>query len=135
VILRIGIVLLGVAAGLLALVHDDPWTIYAWMTIFGVGIAFSFASLGALVIANSTPRETGVATGMNTIMRTVGAALGAQIAAAVISANTIAGTDVPLERAFTIAFAMGAGGALVALMPTLLLRGRVRAGPSGAAAA
>jgi hypothetical protein len=92
------------------------------MTLFGVGIAFSFASLGALVIANSAPRETGVATGMNTIMRTVGAALGAQIAAAVITSNTIAGTDVPLESGFTIAFAMGAGGALVALVPTLLLR-------------
>jgi EmrB/QacA subfamily drug resistance transporter len=122
VVLRIGIVLLGVAAGLLALVHGAPWTIYAWMTLFGVGIAFSFASLGALVIANSARHETGVATGMNTIMRTVGAALGAQIAAAVISSNTIAGTEVPLERGFTIAFAMGAGGALVALVPTLLLR-------------
>src|SRR5919198_5069792 len=122
VVLRIGIVLLGVAAGLLALVHGAPWTIYAWMTLFGVGIAFSFASLGALVIANSAPHETGIATGMNTIMRTVGAALGAQIAAAVISSNTIAGTDIPLERGFTIAFAMGAGGALVALVPTLLLR-------------
>jgi MFS family permease len=126
VVLRIGVVLLGVAAALLALVHGASWTIYAWMTLFGVGIAFSFASLGALVIANSAAHETGVATGMNTIMRTVGAALGAQIAAAVISSNTIAGTDVPLERAFTIAFAMGAGGALVALVPTLLLRSRPR---------
>jgi EmrB/QacA subfamily drug resistance transporter len=126
VVLRIGIVLLGVAAALLALVHDEPWTIYAWMTLFGVGIAFSFASLGALVIANSAAHETGVATGMNTIMRTVGAALGAQIAAAVISSYTIAGTEVPLERGFTIAFAMGAGGALVALVPTLLLRSRAR---------
>jgi EmrB/QacA subfamily drug resistance transporter len=122
VVLRIGVALLGVAALLLALVHDAPWTIYAWMTLFGVGIAFSFASLGALVIANSAPHETGIATGMNTIMRTVGAALGAQIAAAVITSNTIAGTDVPLESGFTIAFAMGAGGALVALVPTLLLR-------------
>jgi MFS family permease len=126
VVLRIGVVLLGVAALLLALVHGASWTIYAWMTLFGVGIAFSFASLGALVIANSEPHETGVATGMNTIMRTVGAALGAQIAAAVISSNTIAGTDIPLESGFTIAFAMGAGGALVALVPTLLLRSRAR---------
>ena len=126
VVLRIGIVLLGVGAGLLALVHDEPWTIYAWMTLFGTGIAFSFASLGALVIANSAPHETGVATGMNTIMRTAGAALGAQIAAAVISSNTIAGTDIPLESGFTIAFAMGAGGALIALVPTMLLRSRAR---------
>jgi MFS family permease len=130
-VLRIGVALLAVAAGLLALVHDSSWTIYAWMTLFGVGIAFAFASLGALVIANSEPHETGVATGMNTIMRTVGAALGAQIAAAVITANTIAGTDVPLERGFTIAFAMGACASAVALVPTLLLRSRPRAIAAG----
>ncbi|HVI36143.1 MAG TPA: MFS transporter [Gaiellales bacterium] len=125
--LRIGIFLVGVAAMLLALVHDHPWTIYAWMTLFGVGIAFAFASLGALVIENSAPRETGVATGMNTIMRTVGAALGAQIAAAIITANSIPGTEVPLERGFTLAFAMGAVGSLCALVPTMLLRSRARA--------
>jgi EmrB/QacA subfamily drug resistance transporter len=120
-VLRIGVACLAVAAALLALIHNHPWTIYAWMTVFGVGIAFALASLGALVIANSEPHETGVATGMNTIMRTVGAALGAQIAAAIISANTIPGTDVPLERGFTIAFAMGAFGAALAFVPTLLL--------------
>jgi hypothetical protein len=88
-----------------------------------------------LVVEAVHPSRTGVATGMNTIMRTVGAALGAQIAAAIISANTIAGTEIPLERGFTLAFALGAGGALVALVPTLWLRGRARAGPAETAAA
>jgi MFS family permease len=127
VILRVGILLLGLGAALLAIVHDAPWTIYAWMTLFGVGMAFSFATLGTLVIENSAAHETGVVTGMNTIMRTVGAAVGAQIAAAIISANTFAGTNVPLERGFTLAFALGAIGALVALVPTLLLRAPARA--------
>ena len=127
VILRVGIMLLGLGAALLAIVHDAPWTIYAWMTLFGVGMAFSFATLGTLVIENSAAHETGVVTGMNTIMRTVGAAVGAQIAAAIISANTFAGTNVPLERGFTLAFALGAVGALVALVPTLLLRAPARA--------
>jgi hypothetical protein len=98
--------------------------IYVWMTIMGVGIAFSFAALGSLVIANSKPHETGVASGMNTIMRTVGGAFGAQVAAAIISANTLAGTEIPLERGFTLAFAMGAIGALIAFTPTLLVRRR-----------
>ena len=63
---------------------------------------------------------------MNTIMRTIGASLGAQVAAAIISANTLPGTEVPVEKGFTIAFTLSAIGALVAFAPTLLLpRGRV----------
>jgi len=122
--LRIGIGLLVLALVLLAAFHHAPWTIYAWMVILGVGLAFSFASLGTLVIQYSAPGETGVATGMNTIMRTIGGALGAQLAAAVISANTIAGTEIPYERGFTLAWTIGAAGALAALLPTFLLARR-----------
>jgi MFS family permease len=124
VTLRIGIGFLALSLVLLAAVHHEPWTIYAWMVLMGVGLAFSFASLGTLVIENSPPGETGIASGMNTIMRTIGAALGSQVAAAIISAHTLPGTEVPLESGFTIAFAVSAVGALVALLPTFLLSRR-----------
>jgi EmrB/QacA subfamily drug resistance transporter len=121
VTLRIGIGFLVLALVLLASLHDASWTIYAWMVFMGIGLAFSFASLGSLVIDYSPPGETGIASGMNTIMRTIGAALGSQVAAAIISANTFPGTEIPLERGFTLAFAISAAGALVALLPTFLL--------------
>jgi EmrB/QacA subfamily drug resistance transporter len=121
VTLRIGIGFLILSLTLLATVHHAPWTIYAWMVLMGVGLAFSFAALGALVIDHSPPGETGIASGMNTIMRTIGAALGSQVAAAIITANTIAGTEIPAESGFTLAFTLGAVGALVALLPTFLL--------------
>lgn len=124
--LRLGILSLVLSLTLLATVHGSAWTIYAWMVFMGVGLAFCFAALGTLVIDHSDPGETGVAGGMNTIMRTIGAALGSQVAAAVISANTLAGTEIPVERGFTIAFAISAIAALVALAPTLLLRPRRR---------
>jgi MFS family permease len=124
--LRIGIGFLALALTLLATVHDEPWTIYAWMVFMGLGLAFSFAALGSLVIEYSPPGETGVASGMNTIMRTIGAALGSQVAAAIISANTISGTEIPAEHGFTLAFTISAVGALVALGPTFLLRRRAR---------
>jgi MFS family permease len=96
------------------------------MVFMGVGLAFCFATLGTLVIDFSDPGETGVATAMNTIMRTIGASLGAQVAAAIISANTLPGTEIPLERGFTMAFTLSAVGAVVAFAPTLLLpRGRL----------
>jgi MFS family permease len=122
--LRIGVALLAVALTLLATAHSEPWMIYAWMVFVGVGLACCFAALGALVIDYSGPAETGVASAMNTIMRTVGAALGAQVAAAIITANTFAGTELPTERGFTIAFTLSAVVAVLALTPTLLLRGR-----------
>jgi EmrB/QacA subfamily drug resistance transporter len=124
--LRIGLGSLVTSLVLLASLHEQSWTIYVWMVFMGVGLAFCFATLGTLVIDYSPPGETGVASGMNTIMRTIGASLGAQVAAAIISANTLAGTEIPLERGFTIAFTLSAVGALVAFAPTLLLpRGRV----------
>jgi len=122
--LRFGIGALIVALTLLATTHGERWTIYVWMCIMGIGLAFCFAALGALVIDYSRPGETGVASGMNTIMRTIGAALGSQVAAAIISANALAGTDFPVERGFTIAFTVSACAALLAFVPTLLLRRR-----------
>jgi MFS family permease len=134
VTLRIGIAFLVLSLGLLALVHHEPWTIYAWMVFMGIGLAFSFAALGALVIEHSPPGETGIASGMNTIMRTIGAALGSQVAAAIITANTIAGTEIPAESGFTLAFTLGAVGALVALAPTFLLGRRPASQPVAEAA-
>jgi EmrB/QacA subfamily drug resistance transporter len=120
-VLRVGVALVAAGLGLFAFLHAEEWMIYVWMTVLGVGIACSFAALGALVIANSGAGETGVATGMNTIMRTIGGAFGAQIAAAIISAHTLRTTEIPLERGFTIAFAMSAAVALLALVPALAL--------------
>jgi EmrB/QacA subfamily drug resistance transporter len=122
--LRFGIGALILALTLLATTHEQRWTIYVWMCIMGVGLAFCFASLGTLVIDYSRPGETGVASGMNTIMRTIGAALGSQVAAAIISANALAGTELPVERGFTIAFTVSAAAAFLAFAPTLLLRRR-----------
>jgi MFS family permease len=116
------VALVAVALGLFAAAHDQRWMIYVWMTLLGIGIACSFAALGALVIANSPAVQTGAATGMNTIMRTIGGAFGAQVSAAIISANTFRGTEIPLERGFTIAFAMGAVVVALALVPALVVR-------------
>jgi EmrB/QacA subfamily drug resistance transporter len=126
--LRIGLASLVLSMILLATFHDESWTIYIWMIFLGVGLAFCFATLGTLVIDYSSPEETGVASGMNTIMRTIGASLGAQVAAAIISANTLAGTEIPLERGFTIAFTLSAIGGLAAFAPTFLLTRRPTAG-------
>ena len=125
--LRIGLGASSVALMLLAFAHEDRWPALAWMGLLGVGIAFALAASGSLVLEHSAASETGVASGVNLIMRTIGAAVGAQVAAAVISAHTSAGALVPAESGFTIAFALAAGAAALALVPAAGL-GRRRRG-------
>ncbi len=56
-----------------------------------------------------------MATGINTIMRTMGGAFGAALVTALLTAETIPGTRVPTEAAYTEAFVISALGALLAL--------------------
>ena len=126
VTLRIGLASSAAAFLLLAFAHDDPAAALAWMGLLGIGLAFALAAIGTLVVENSDASETGVASGVNLIMRTVGAAIGAQVAAAVISAATPAGSLIPHEAGFTLAFALAAGAASLALIPALLLGRRER---------
>ena len=124
VTLRIGLSASACAFALLAFAHADRGLALVWMGLLGVGIAFALAAIGTLVIEYSHASETGVASGVNMIMRTVGAAVGAQIAAAVISAHTPAGSLIPHEAGFTIAFALAALAAALALVPAFALAGR-----------
>jgi MFS family permease len=122
--LRIGLATSSSALLLLAFAHDHAVLVLVWMGALGIGIASALSAIGSLVIAHSRASETGVASGVNLITRTIGAAVGAQIAAAVISAHTSAGSLVPDETGFTIAFALAGGAAALALVPTALLGGR-----------
>ena len=112
--LAIGMVLVGTAAGSLALWNDRPWQILAAMPVLGAGIGFAYAAMATLITEAVRPRETGVATGMNTVMRTVGGVIGGQVGAALLIAHTIPGTNgVPSVTGFTVAFAISAVAAIV----------------------
>jgi hypothetical protein len=83
----------------------------------------------ANLIVGAVPQsEVGIATGINTIMRTVGGAFGAAVATAVLTGNTIAGTPLPTEGAYTAAFVLSAAGGLLALGAALLVPPRRLAG-------
>jgi MFS family permease len=125
-VLQLGLLASAGALTLLAFAHEDPALALVWMGLLGSGIAFALAAIGSLVIEHSSASETGVASGVNLIMRTVGASIGAQIAAVVITAR-------PDEHGFTIAFALSAGAAALALLPAVAAGGgrrRVRLRPA-----
>jgi len=65
---------------------------------------------------------------MNTVMRTVGGVIGGQLLAVILTADTIAGTSVPSESAYTTMFWLCAvAAALAGAAGLLLLPARARA--------
>lgn len=120
------------AAGLafIAVWHDAGWHIVAGMSILGAGLPMTFAAMAKIIVDAVRPSETGVATGMNTVMRTIGGVVGGQVGAALLAADTIAGTDLPAESAFVVAFWVGSGGAVVGALVALLITSRVRRRPA-----
>jgi MFS family permease len=110
-----------VAFVLIALEHAHPWQFVISAALLGTGISFAFASMANLIVGAVPQSEVGVATGINTIMRTIGGAFGAAVATAILTGNTIAGSSVPSEDAYTTAFVLSAAGGVLALGAALLV--------------
>jgi EmrB/QacA subfamily drug resistance transporter len=108
----------------LALLHDEPWSIYVGTSLLGLGIGFSFASMANLIVDAVDQNQTGVATGINTIMRTIGGSIGGQVAASIVAGHVVASTGLPEEAGFTAAFAMSAIGVGAAFLFTFSIPGR-----------
>jgi MFS family permease len=119
--LALGTAFAGAASLELALFHQTLAEIALGGLLVGIGIGLAFAAMANLIVGAVRQDQTGVATGINTIMRSIGGAVGAQIAAAILAGNRILGGRFPAERAFTIAFAMSAIAAVVALIATSLI--------------
>ena len=122
--LAAGMVMVALAALLLSFAHDEAWQIVLASGLLGVGVGAAFAAMVSLIAENVDAREMGIATGMNTVVRMVGAVVGGQIGAALLTAQTIGATSVPAESAFTWAFGLGAGAALVAAAVALSITPR-----------
>jgi EmrB/QacA subfamily drug resistance transporter len=121
-----------VAFVLLVLSYRHTYSMLIASTLIGLGIGLAFAALGNLVIDAVEPSETGVATGMNTVMRTLGGALGGQISASFIAAHVIGTT--PQITGFTQSFVMCLIFFAIAFGASIVVPGRRRRGPVGAAA-
>jgi EmrB/QacA subfamily drug resistance transporter len=116
-----GMLLVGVAALVLAVAHDEPWHIVAASAALGLGVGSAFAAMVALIAENVDATEMGVATGMNTVVRMIGAVVGGQVGAALLTAQTIGNSSAPAESAFTTTFALSAAAALAASLLALAI--------------
>jgi EmrB/QacA subfamily drug resistance transporter len=129
--LMIGTAATAVSFALLAAAHSEPWQVVVGVTLLGLGIGMSFASMANLIVEAVPQTQTGEATGMNTIMRTIGGAFGAQLAAVIVAEHVTAGSVFPSESGFTTAFVVGAVALTLALAAAAGIPGRRRHAPAG----
>jgi EmrB/QacA subfamily drug resistance transporter len=120
----------------MAVAHAHEWEVVVSGALLGAGISFSFAAMANLIVAAVPQSDVGIATGINTVMRTVGGSFGSAIATAILAGNTAAAGGLPTEGAYTAAFAVSAGAALLAVGAALLVPRRpARPVPAAARAA
>ena len=104
----------------LAFFHDATWQLYLATTVQGLGSGLVFSSLAGVVIASVPAEQTGVASGMNANIRTIGGAVGSAVMAGVVTAH-VGASGFPVERGYTVGFAILAGCLLLAAGCALLI--------------
>ncbi len=119
--LVLGSAVLSFAFFFLAAAHGSVWNVLLGGAFMGLGVGFAFASMANIVVESVPRDEVGVATGINTIMRTLGGALGAQLVATLLTSETIAGSAIPAEAAYTYAFLAAAIAAAFATVAALTI--------------
>jgi EmrB/QacA subfamily drug resistance transporter len=125
VALVLGTLVSGIALAALALVHDESWHVFVAAAFLGAGNGLCYGALPNLIVDAVAAERTGTATGMNVVFRNVGGALGSQVASSIVAATAV-GAALPTERGFTLAFGLGAGAVLLALLLTLVMPTRAR---------
>ncbi|MDF3319977.1 MFS transporter [Rhodococcus sp. C3V] len=106
----------------MALLHTEPWWLYAAGTSQGLGLGLVVSSLATVVVQTVNNDQTGVALGMNANMRNIGGAMGSAIMGGILAVHT-GPLGLPSEYGFAIGFgALGAVCALAVLAALLIPR-------------
>lgn len=104
----LGMALCAAGAGILCAWHDQPWQVVVGIFVVGTGAGFGIGTGGMLVTQAVSEQDTGISNAVNSVLRRVGGGIGGQVGAALLATFTVAGTQVPRESAFVVAFAIAA---------------------------
>ncbi|MBX7433154.1 MFS transporter [Mycobacterium sp. Y57] len=124
--------LAGIAGFLLiAFAHTAPWQVIVASILANAYISLGYGALPALVVAEVSSADTGVATGVNAIARTIGSSVAAAVVAVLLARTTA--TGMPAESSFVAIFVGGAATAGLAIV--LIAGSRPRPGATESAEA
>jgi MFS family permease len=138
--LGLGAALSAWGLAMLAAFHGSDVAVLGWFFVLSAGIGFAYAAMPNLILTDVPQHQSGQATGFNTLVRSVGSSIGSQVLAVVVVSSASAGSLLPTESGYVVAFALCAAATAVAacvafLVPAVRPGGRLGAGGEMAAAA
>lgn len=92
---------------LMALLHSQSWHIIVGGSLANGAVSMGYAALPALIVAEVSTDQTGIANGVNSIARSIGSALGSASVITLLSSKLPSG-GIPHESAYTVVFLLGA---------------------------
>ena len=122
-VLVAGAALMGASYLLLLVLAGEVLQILAINALIGVGLGLAYAAMPTLIMHAVPAAETAAANGLNTFMRTLGTTLSSAVMAAVLAQLTISvdSVNVPSYDGFRATFIIGATGATIAVVLSLLI--------------
>lgn len=95
--------LASVGLTILAVRHEELWSVFLGLGFTGCGYGLIFAALSGLVVAAVPASQTGVAAGMNANIRTIGGSVGAAVMGSIVTARLLP-SGFPVEAGYTAGF-------------------------------
>ena len=102
-----------------ALARDSTWQVITASAAVSVFVSLAFAAVPNLLMAEVSASDTGVANSVNSIVRTVGTSIASAVLTTMLATYTIAGTSIPQEVVYTVAFVFGAVSCVIVTLSTV----------------
>ncbi|MCZ4276064.1 MFS transporter [Rhodococcoides yunnanense] len=102
-----------------ALARDSTWQVITASAAVSVFVSLAFAAVPNLLMAEVSASDTGVANSVNSIVRTVGTSIASAVLTTMLATYTIAGTSIPQEVVYTVAFVFGAVSCVIVTLSTI----------------
>lgn len=102
----------------LTLSTASAWSVLLFSCIVSMGVAFSYAAMPTLIMANVDVHETAAANGLNSLARSIGTSSASAVVGAVIGQMTVSlgGRDVLSEAGARVALVICTAAGLLALL-------------------
>ena len=101
------------------------WALLLIGCLNGIGVGLAFAALPALIMSAVPVSQSAAGNGLNSLTRSVGTSTASAVTAAILTSLTItvAGRMFPSERAFHLAFLLGASAGFIGFVLTIFIPG------------
>lgn len=102
--------------------HASTWQVIFASAVINVFVSLAFAAIPNLLMAEVSAADTGVANSVNSIVRTVGTSIASAVLTTMLATYTIAGTSVPREVVYIVAFVVGAVACAIVTLSAFAIR-------------